>query len=83
MTAPTHTQPASLRGDAPAKRERVFSGIQPSGNIHIGNLLGVVRNWVRDQDKFDNIYCIGTCTRSPCRRTPRSCAASAASWPRC
>ncbi|HEY7782413.1 MAG TPA: tryptophan--tRNA ligase [Ktedonobacterales bacterium] len=58
MTAPTHTQPASLRGDAPAKRERVFSGIQPSGNIHIGNLLGAVRNWVRDQDKFDNIYCI-------------------------
>jgi tryptophanyl-tRNA synthetase len=39
-------------------RPRVFSGIQPSGGLHIGNYLGAIRNWVRDQDTYDNIFCI-------------------------
>jgi tryptophanyl-tRNA synthetase len=37
---------------------RVFSGIQPSGGLHIGNYLGAIRNWVRNQDRYDNIFCI-------------------------
>src|SRR5207253_6314676 len=37
---------------------RVFSGIQPSGGLHLGNYLGAIRNWVRNQDKYDNIVCI-------------------------
>jgi len=37
---------------------RVFSGIQPSGELHIGNWLGAVRNWVGLQDSYDGIYCI-------------------------
>ena len=36
----------------------VFSGIQPTGNIHLGNYLGAVRNWVSMQDMYDNIFCI-------------------------
>src|SRR5260370_39780055 len=40
-----------------AGKRRVFSGIQPSGGLHIGNYLGATRNWVRDQDKYDNIFC--------------------------
>ena len=39
-------------------KPRVFSGIQPSGGLHIGNYLGAIRNWVRDQDKYDNVFCI-------------------------
>ena len=39
-------------------KPRVFSGIQPSGGLHLGNYLGAIRNWVRDQDRFDNIFCI-------------------------
>jgi len=39
-------------------KKRVFSGIQPTGNIHIGNYLGAMRHWVASQDKFDNIFCI-------------------------
>jgi tryptophanyl-tRNA synthetase len=35
---------------------RVFSGIQPTGDMHLGNYLGAVRNWVADQD--DAIYCV-------------------------
>jgi tryptophanyl-tRNA synthetase len=37
---------------------RVFSGIQPSGEMHLGNLLGAVRTWVREQDVHDSIYCV-------------------------
>jgi tryptophanyl-tRNA synthetase len=39
-------------------KPRVFSGIQPSGGLHLGNYLGAIRNWVRNQDKYDNIFCI-------------------------
>jgi tryptophanyl-tRNA synthetase len=41
-----------------SKRQRVFSGIQPSGSPTLGNYIGAIRNWVRDQDEFDNIFCI-------------------------
>ena len=44
--------------DAPQQRPRVFSGIQPTGGIHIGNYLGAIRNWVRQQDDYDNVFCI-------------------------
>jgi tryptophanyl-tRNA synthetase len=39
-------------------RKRVFSGIQPSGVSHIGNYLGAIRNWVLQQEQYDNIFCI-------------------------
>jgi tryptophanyl-tRNA synthetase len=37
---------------------RVLSGIQPTGDIHIGNFIGAVRNWVTAQDEHDAFYCI-------------------------
>ena len=40
------------------ERKRVFSGLQPTGNIHVGNYLGALRNWVRLQDEYDCVYCI-------------------------
>lgn len=39
-------------------KKRVFSGIQPTGNIHIGNYLGATRHWAAEQNKYDNIFCI-------------------------
>jgi tryptophanyl-tRNA synthetase len=39
-------------------RQRIFSGVQPTGNIHLGNYLGAFRNWVKLQETFDAIYCI-------------------------
>lgn len=39
-------------------KKRVFSGVQPTGNIHIGNYLGAIRNWVANQAAYDNIFCI-------------------------
>jgi tryptophanyl-tRNA synthetase len=37
---------------------RIFSGIQPTGNLHLGNYLGAIRNWVVLQHDFDCIFCI-------------------------
>jgi len=38
--------------------QRVFSGIQPSGELHIGNYLGAVQNWVRLQTEYDCLFCV-------------------------
>ena len=39
-------------------KKRVFSGIQPTGDIHIGNYLAAIKNWVASQPKYDNIFCV-------------------------
>lgn len=39
-------------------RKRVFSGMQPSGKPHLGNLIGAFSNWVSMQDEYDTIYCV-------------------------
>lgn len=39
-------------------KQRVFSGIQPSGNLHIGNYLGALKNWVAIQEEHENFFCI-------------------------
>ncbi len=39
-------------------RKTLFSGIQPTGEVHIGNYLGALRNWVSLQEEYDAIYCV-------------------------
>ena len=39
-------------------KPRIFSGIAPSGNIHIGNYLGALKNWVQLQNDYNSIFCI-------------------------
>ena len=39
-------------------KKRLFSGIQPSGDVHIGNYLGAIRNWVQMIEQYDCIFCI-------------------------
>ena len=39
-------------------KKRLFSGIQPSGEVHIGNYLGAIKNWVGMIDRYDCIFCI-------------------------
>ncbi len=43
---------------AATAKKRVFSGIQPSGEMHLGNYLGAIKNWVEGQHENDNIFCI-------------------------
>jgi tryptophanyl-tRNA synthetase len=37
---------------------RIFSGVQPTGNLHLGNYLGAIRNWVRLQSQYECIFCV-------------------------
>ncbi|MCW9033018.1 MAG: tryptophan--tRNA ligase [Rhodospirillales bacterium] len=37
---------------------RIFSGVQPTGNLHLGNYLGAIRNWVKLQDDYECIFCV-------------------------
>jgi tryptophanyl-tRNA synthetase len=39
-------------------KKRIFSGIKPSGDFTIGNYIGAIRQWVKEQDEYDCFYCI-------------------------
>jgi tryptophanyl-tRNA synthetase len=57
------TEPLSGGNSAAVSRSRgpmnrIFSGIQPTGNLHLGNYLGAIRNWVALQHDFECIFCI-------------------------
>jgi tryptophanyl-tRNA synthetase len=49
---------SSGKSRGPAGRPRVFSGIQPSGDVHLGNYLGAIKPWVDGQHTKDNYFCI-------------------------
>jgi tryptophanyl-tRNA synthetase len=38
--------------------QRILSGVQPTGNLHLGNYLGAIRNWVETQQEYDNFFCV-------------------------
>lgn len=40
------------------KRKRVFSGVQPSGNLTIGNYVGALKQWAREQHNFESFFCV-------------------------
>lgn len=37
---------------------RIFSGVQPTGNLHLGNYLGAIRNWVKLQSTYESLFCV-------------------------
>ena len=39
-------------------KKRIFSGVQPSGELHLGNYLGAIKQWVEMQDKYESIFCV-------------------------
>ena len=51
-------------------KKRIFSGIQPSGNLHLGNYLGALKNWVLLSEKYDCFYCIVDMHAITVRQTP-------------
>ena len=55
MNAPT---PAPTAAPKQAFKEKVFSGVQPTGNLHLGNYLGAIKKFVELQDRYDCIYCV-------------------------
>ena len=40
------------------RKKRIFSGIQPSGELTLGSYMGAIKNWVALQDEYDCLYCI-------------------------
>ncbi|NEO33097.1 MAG: tryptophan--tRNA ligase [Symploca sp. SIO3C6] len=39
-------------------KQRILSGVQPTGNLHLGNYLGAIGNWVEAQSQYDNFFCV-------------------------
>ncbi|MBK4729075.1 tryptophan--tRNA ligase [Oxynema sp. CENA135] len=39
-------------------KQRILSGVQPTGNLHLGNYLGAIRNWVEAQSQYENFFCV-------------------------
>jgi len=57
--------------NAPAeRRKRIFSGVQPSGILTLGNYLGAIKNWVGLQDDYDCLYCVVDLHAITVRQTP-------------
>ena len=62
-----------------AFKELVFSGVQPTGNLHLGNYLGAIKRFVELQDRYDCIYCVVDLHAITVRgRTPPNCRARSA-----
>ncbi len=51
-------QASNVVNSSSSDRPRVFSGVQPTGSLHLGNYLGAIRQWVARQDERENIFCI-------------------------
>ena len=52
------------------KKKVIFSGIQPSGNLTLGNYLGALKNWVKLQDEYDCFFCVVDLHAITVRQTP-------------
>ncbi|WP_024546679.1 tryptophan--tRNA ligase [Picosynechococcus sp. NKBG15041c] len=39
-------------------KQRILSGVQPTGNLHLGNYLGAIQNWVEIQQNYDSFFCV-------------------------
>ena len=57
-----------------APRKRIFSGIQPSGDLTLGSYMGAIKNWVPLQDEYDCIYCIVDMHAITVRQDPAAAA---------
>ena len=41
-----------------SNKKRILSGVQPTGDLHIGNWLGAINNWVTLQEQFETFLCV-------------------------
>lgn len=55
--------------------KRIFSGVQPTGNVHLGNYLGALRNWVALQREYESFFCIVDLHAITARQDPKLLAA--------
>ena len=58
--------------DTPEKKKVIFSAIQPSGTITLGNYLGALRNWVKLQDDYNCIFAVADLHAITVRQEPKA-----------
>src|SRR5436853_5963659 len=63
-------------------RKRIFSGVQPTGNIHLGNYLGALRNWVALQTEYESFFCIVNLHAITNAQDPKTLAEKTPVWSR-
>ena len=61
------------------QKKRIFSGIQPSGDLTLGSYMGAIKNWVALQDEYDCLYCIVDMHAITCGRFRRTSEEEASS----
>ena len=52
------------------KKPVIFSAVQPSGNLTIGNYLGAIKNWISFQDTYNSIFCVADLHAITVRQVP-------------
>jgi tryptophanyl-tRNA synthetase len=57
MSSPAGESPDPA-SQVPRTKPRVLSGVQPSGQLHLGNYVGALAQWARDQQQFENFFCV-------------------------
>ncbi len=57
------------------KMKRIFSGVQPTGNVHLGTYLGALRNWVELQREYESFFCVVNLHAITIRQDPAQLAA--------
>lgn len=58
MDAGTSAGTAEGGEKQPERKKRVLSGVQPTGSLHLGNYLGAIRQWVKNQDEYESFFCV-------------------------
>jgi len=62
--------------------KRILSGIQPSGEVHLGNYIGALQHWAAQQDERDCFYCIVDLHAITVPQDLRRCGPPRSIWPR-
>src|SRR5690554_7590079 len=57
-TSHTTSSSSANSGSSAGQLPRVFSGVQPTSTLHIGNYVGALRQWVEQQHEGDNLFCV-------------------------
>src|SRR4028118_1382167 len=55
-------------------KQRVLSGVQPTGNMHLGNYFGAIRNWVESQNQYENYFFVADLHAIPAPHNPATLA---------
>ena len=64
--------PEEIKTQQPEKKKRIFSAIQPSGTITLGNYIGALRNWVKLQDEYECIFAVADLQAITVRQDPKN-----------